>query len=348
MKVLHVLSSNIFSGAEIVACQIISMMKDVSDIEMAYCSPDGEIRKALLDRGVTFMPIQTMNTVELKKAIQEYQPDLIHAHDMRASFLSARACGNISLISHIHNNAFDSRRFSLKSIAYLYAALKAKHIFWVSESSKEGYLFKDLIRNKSEVLTNIIDIKELYFKANADHTIYEYDVVFLGRLTYQKNPERLLRLMRMVVDKNNSIKMAIIGTGDLENLAKDICKELNLENNIHFLGFQRNPYKILQSAKAMVMTSRWEGLPMCALEALALGTPVICTPADGLVNIIQNDITGYISDDDEILAEKILLISRSTDIQKVLSCKSKDLSKEINDMDKYKNILLKVYRQCDM
>lgn len=116
MKVLHLLESPRFSGAENVVCQIILMLKD--EIEFVYCSRDGQIREALQERNIKFCPIKKLSVSEVKRVIKEEKPDLIHAHDMRASFYAALVCGRIPLISHIHNNNFDSRGLSVKSILY--------------------------------------------------------------------------------------------------------------------------------------------------------------------------------------------------------------------------------------
>ena len=89
MRILHILTSNRFSGAENVVCQIIGMMKDEPDVEMRYCSPDGQIREALAEREITFAPISELSVSEVKRAIKETKPDIIHAHDMRASFVAA-------------------------------------------------------------------------------------------------------------------------------------------------------------------------------------------------------------------------------------------------------------------
>ena len=67
MRVLHVLSSNMFSGAENVVCQIIDMFKD--EIEMAYCSPNGDIKNSLAERNVQFIPVDKLNLKNLKKVI---------------------------------------------------------------------------------------------------------------------------------------------------------------------------------------------------------------------------------------------------------------------------------------
>ena len=190
------------------------------------------------------------------------KPDVIHAHDMRASFVAARACGKIPLVSHVHNNNFNSRGLSIKSLAYLFAGLKAKHIFWVSQSSFDGYAFHKALKKKSSVLYNVINVDELYKKMNSDETAYNYDVVYLGRLTYQKNPERLIEVIKLVVDKRPNTKVAIVGTGELEESTKKIVNNYGLQDNVEFLGFQSNPLKLLHDSKVMLLTSRWEGTPM--------------------------------------------------------------------------------------
>lgn len=344
MKILHLLESPHFSGAENVVCQIIGMMRVEKNIEMVYSSRDGQIRQALEERHITFAPIKELTVKEVKRVIKEQHPDIIHAHDMRASFIATLACGKIPVVSHIHNNAFDSRGISKKSIAYLYAGLKAKHIFWVSDSSFKGYAFHRFLSNKSTVLYNIINIEELYDKMHKDSKEYDYDVVYLGRLTPPKNPQRLLRILKLAIEQLPEIKIAIIGTGDLEDETKKLAQEYDLLNNISFLGFQSNPLKILYDSKAMVMSSRWEGTPMCALEAMALGVPIVSTPVDGLKDIIRSGENGYLSEDDNELANKILLVVKNKEIHKKWSEQIFMDAKRINNIEKYKCEILKAYK----
>ena len=343
IKVLHLLQSNRFSGAENVVSQIIGVFQGDADIEMVYCSRDGQIREALTERGIHFAPIQELSVKEVKRVIREQKPDVIHAHDMRASFVAARACGSIPLISHVHNNNFDSRGFSVKSIAYLFAAMKAKHIFWVSKSSFDGYALHKWFKSKSTVLYNIIDIDALYRKMLTDNGQYDYDVIYVGRLSYPKNPQRLMHVFEKVKANCPNVKIAVVGTGDLEEETKALCKDLKLENTVQFLGFQTNPLKMLHDAKVMIMTSRWEGTPMCALEAMALGVPIVSTPTDGLCELITDGRNGYLSDKDDVLAQKIVDIITNRTVYSVLSNNTKEKSIIINDVKTYKKSILKAY-----
>lgn len=342
-RVLHVLSSNQFSGAENVVCQIIKMFQDNADYKMIYCSLDGNIRESLKEQNITFEPINNMSVKEIKRVIHQKKPDIIHAHDMRASFISARACGKIPLISHIHNNSFDSRRISLKAVAYLRAGIKAKHIFWVSQSSKDGYAFIKFLTYKSSVLYNVININNLYEKMQQDTNSYEYDVVYIGRLTPPKNPLRLMRVFRILLNKMPSIKIAVIGTGELKEETHKAAVELQLLDNVSFLGFQSNPLKMLHDSKVMIMTSLWEGTPMCALEAMALGVPIVSTPVDGLKTLIKNGENGYLSNDDYELARSVIKIIKESRTYEHLRGTQIAYSKIINDIDSYKNEILRAY-----
>lgn len=346
MRILHLLQSNRFSGAENVVCQIIGMMRNEPSMEMVYCSCDGQISDALRERNIPFVPIRELSVKEVKRVLKEQKTDIIHAHDMRAGFVAARACGKIPLISHIHNNNFDSRGLSVKSIAYYFAARKAKHIFWVSKSSFEGYAFHKTLTDKSTVLYNIIDVNALYEKMRLDGNSYNYDVAYIGRLTPPKNPQRLMEVFRLLKGKKSDVKIAVVGTGDLETETKTLAKECDLLNNVHFLGFQKNPLKILHDSKVMIMTSRWEGTPMCALEAMALGVPIVSTPVDGLKDLVINGKNGYLTDDDEELASRVLEIVNDPALHDKYSDYVKVQAVRINNVERYKKTIIDVYRGC--
>lgn len=346
IKILHLLVSNTYNGAENVVCQISNLFEDDSNTEIIYCSPDGSIRSALEEQRVKFEPLANLSVKEIRRIISIVNPTIIHAHDMRANVLAYLANRSIPRIAHVHNNNFDSRGISLKSVLFYIAAKNARHIFWVSKTSFEGYYFAKKLNQKSEVLYNVINIEALYDKASRDTAMYDYDFVYLGRLTYQKNPERLVRLMHKLVDANPKIKCAILGDGELAGPIREYISIHNLENNIHYLGFSSNPYKILQCSKAMIMTSRWEGLPMCALEAFSLGIPVISTPADGLKEIIVNNRNGFISDEDDELKVELLRIFEDNNYQSLLSQNALDTANELMDLEKYKKSISIAYLSC--
>ena len=345
MKVLHVLNSRIYSGAEKVVCQIIKSFRQGEQVDMVYTSPESQIvREMLEEQDVTYLPMSSLTPKELKRIIRQEKPDLIHAHDMRAGFVSALSAGKIPIVSHIHNNAFDARGISPKSIAYILAGLKAKHILWVSKSSFEGYAFHKLFAKKSSVLFNIIDAEQICEKRDQDEGNYDFDLIYVGRLTYQKDPQRLMRLCARLKESKPDVKLAVVGTGELEEETKALCGELGIQENVQFLGFQSNPIKMIADSKVLVLTSRWEGTPMCALEAMALGTPVVSTPSDGMMDLIDNGVHGYLHETDEDLAQSLLKILFDGDHRKMLSENAKAKFDKINDEESYKQAIATCYR----
>lgn len=100
----------------------------------------------------------------------------------------------------------------------------------------------------------------------------------------------------------------VVGDGPLRSQLEDLARELGLAEMVHFLGFQPHPLPIIATMDAVLFSSKHEGLPMTALEALALGVPVVAPPVGGLIDLLSQSPLGILaaSDEPEALAEAIL------------------------------------------
>lgn len=303
-RIMHLLSSNIYSGAENVACNIIKELNSKYDI--CYCSPKGNVSEKLKDYSIKYIGIKRMSYHEIKKAVYDFKPDIIHAHDNKATVFASFFHKKCKIISHIHGNNKIMNRRNLKTILFNLCSNNIDKFIWVSDSSLDGYYYKKNILNKSVVLYNVIDTKEVKNKSNAYKVEKKYDLIFLGRLAYPKNPERLIDIMKILKGKKNDITLAIVGDGSDRAKIEQLVHDFGLNDNITFYGYKQNPYPILKNSKILVMTSIYEGTPMCALEAQALGKYIIATPVDGLKKIVINDDNGFLSNDNEELANKII------------------------------------------
>lgn len=343
-KILHLLAMNSFSGAENVVCQIIGMFSENDEVEMIYCSPDGPIRKALEERGVIYEPLVNLSVKEVRRVIKKKKPYLIHAHDVRASLIASVCNGRIPVISHMHNNWEEMRRLSVKSCFYMISSLRYQSVIWVSKSAYEQYFFKRFLKLKSLVLPNIININEVKNRAGLFSIDKTYDVVYVGRLSYQKNPERLVSVIERIVKEKSDVSIGIIGDGNLAEKIEQVLADKNLDKNVDLLGFIANPLPIVKSARAFIMTSRWEGTPMSVLESLALGTPIVSTPVDGLLDIIKPDINGVLSDNDDVLASSVVKLVNNKAYYDRLSKESVNFSEEYNSVENYRNVIRKIYK----
>ena len=302
-KIIHVLASNKFSGAENVVCTIINNTKE--DYVMYYCSPEGPIENNLKEMNINYLPLKKLSVKDIKNAIKKIQPDIIHAHDNKATVLCSFFGKKYKVISHIHGNNKIMNTKNFKTILFNLCSKNLFKIIWVSDSSFDGYYFKNKVKEKSIILYNVVDQKAIEEKSKEYKCDEEFDLIFLGRLGYPKNPERLIDVIELVKQKKNDIRVAIVGDGPDRNLVEEKIKEKKLNKNIKLFGFQSNPYPILRNSKILIMTSIYEGTPMCALEAQALGKPIVATPVDGLKKIIKNDYNGYLSNNNNELSHKI-------------------------------------------
>lgn len=343
-KVIHLISTDAFSGAENVACQIINMYKDSTEYDMIYVSKIDTNKQALDTRNIKYYKLEKFDYKNVKKAIEELKPDIIHAHDIKASIMASCFYKKAKIISHIHANHENMRKLNLKTLIFKITSKKYNKIIWVSQTAFNNYRFAKRVKEKSCVLYNVINSLEIQNKIKLDSNIYDYDIIYLGRLTYQKDPIRLIDIIKKLIVKNPNVKVAIVGDGELYDTVKSKIKSLNLEKNIKLYGFIINPYKILNSSKIMLMTSIYEGTPMCALEAIACGIPIVSTPTDGLKEIVIDGKTGYLSDDDEVIVEKIdSLLNNKSYFSKIKS-NVKELNEEINSTKKYKETMDQIYK----
>lgn len=348
IKVVHLISTDVFSGAENVACQIINCFKDNPDYEeMIYVSAIGKNLNSLLERNVKYYELKKFNYLEIRYAIKILKPDVIHAHDIKASVYASLIAGrNIKVVSHIHANHENMRKIGLKTCIFDLCKNRISKMFWVSKSALDNYVFRKHIINKSCVLYNVIDPAEISYKILSDKKEYgEYDIIYLGRLTYQKNPERLMNILLKICNKNENVSVAIVGQGEYSSYVQDFIKNNHLEKNIKYFGFMTNPYKLLSCSKLMLMSSRYEGTPMCVLEAMSLGIPVISTPTDGLEDIVENDFNGFLSNNDDNIVCKALEYIADSCRYKCIKENVKKKFNEINNITNYVKQIDDSYRR---
>lgn len=337
-RVMHILSSNKYSGAENVACTIINGLDNVYDF--AYCSPKGDISESLKKRNIHYIPISKINLKNLRKAINEFRPDIIHAHDYKASILTSIInTGNrrIQVVSHIHQNNPKLRTKNQYSALFLVATNSIYKIIWVSNSAYDNYAFKELIKNKSLILKNVINPKDVLNKANAYKIKEKYDIIYLGRIGYPKNPMRFVEIVSLIAHEYNA-HAAMVGDGPEAGLVEKEIAKRRLQNNIKFYGKVSNPFPILKNSKVLVMTSLYEGLPMAALEAQCLGLPIVATPTDGLTEIINQNENGYLSNDNQALKKKIIHF-----IKKTNRITHNNPQKQYKEYDRYLKMIEKIY-----
>lgn len=134
---------------------------------------------------------------------------------------------------------------------------------------------------------------------------------FVGRLSPQKAPERLIEAFRRIAAERPDAELAIVGFGELEEDVKIQILEAHLSDRIH-LSSEVPGSEAMQAFDALIMPSRYEAMSYVMLEAAAAGLPMVLSAVGGASTVIENGINGLIvpnSDDPAELAEAMLTIS---------------------------------------
>ena len=125
---------------------------------------------------------------------------------------------------------------------------------------------------------------------------------FIGRLTAQKAPERLLAAFRHVAGSVKNSHLVMVGAGEMEGSLRQAISESGLQNRLHLTSAFTGP----QAAPAfdvLVMPSRYEAMSYVMLEGAAAGKPIIATDIGGARTVIENGRNGFIVQNTDDVSE---------------------------------------------
>lgn len=342
MKVLHILNSNKYSGAENVAINIIKNLNN--NIECFYVSPEGTIQEVLKNEKINYIPIKKLSVKEINKIVKKYNPDVIHAHDFRASIICSRAKFKGKLISQIHQTPTFFKTWNIKSILYYWSTKKYQKIIGVTDAILNNCIFSKKMRQKYVTICNCINKDKIINDAVKEQIEETYDLAFIGRLDSVKNPMKFLQIVKNIKDDEMSITAIMIGDGSLMDDCKKYIYDNNLEKNVKLSGFVKNPFPILNKTKIIVSTSIWEGIPMAILECGALSKPILNNGVGGLEEIFSK-MTYMICKTDNEYKEKIKELLNNTEIYTKCQGQIEKNLKKFYDMDEYIRNIEKVYKE---
>ncbi|MEG1006405.1 MAG: glycosyltransferase, partial [Bacteroides sp.] len=133
-----------------------------------------------------------------------------------------------------------------------------------------------------------------------------------------------------------SEQLYIIGEGKSRNRLEALCRELNLNNRVVFLGYKPNPYPWIKRSRLFALSSRFEGLPTVLIEAMSLGKTIVATNCPtGPMEILDNGNAGTLISvgDERSMAEAIfqLLTDQTYQAQMLLGVQRQIKKFDINN-----------------
>lgn len=192
-----------------------------------------------------------------------------------------------------------------------------KYLVVMTDKARENY--KKWL-NGNNTYTEVIKISNAVNSTNKKATLDSNQIISVGRLEDVKDFETLIRVFSMCLEKNNNLRLEIVGDGSKKEELINLCKNLNILNYVHFTGkldSQQVETEMLKSS-LFVLTSKSESFSLVLVEASALGIPCISFDIDvGPREIITDSENGFIIKDrnEELMKDKILEIMDNSDIR---------------------------------
>jgi glycosyltransferase involved in cell wall biosynthesis len=116
----------------------------------------------------------------------------------------------------------------------------------------------------------------------------------VGRLNSQKNFSLFLNIAAALALEFPEARFLLAGEGPEESMLREKANALGISDRVVFAGYVADTRRVYVAADVLLMPSRFEGLPMTLLEAMAMGLPVVASKLDGIAEVIADGEEGFL------------------------------------------------------
>ncbi|MBF0544827.1 MAG: glycosyltransferase [Candidatus Riflebacteria bacterium] len=270
--------------------------------------------------------------------MRKFRPHIVHTHTAKAGILGriAAVILGVPLVFHtFHGHVFEG--YFSKSVSMFVLGIErilarlTNRLITLSEGLKKDLVSRLRLKNKEKirVVKLGLDLKRFAEIPRGQgewrSTLgFSPDCILLGivaRLVPVKNHLLLLDVFKILSDKDERLRLVIIGGGPQEVLIRRKMSQLGLENKVLMTGIELGIEKVYSDLDLLLLVSRNEGTPVVILEALAAGCPVASTKVGG-VGEIMKDTGIFLNGNIEEMACKITeIIEKLPEIEKKVASK---------------------------
>ena len=260
-----------------------------------------------------FQPYELALSTKLVDVIKKFSIQIMHVHyaipHAYAAYMSKKMLEDqkiqVPIVTTLHGTDITlvgSHPFYKTAVNF--SINKSDVVTCVSESLKKDTLDFFEIKNKIRVVPNFIDI-EKYVKqqklcVSENHEFGdELIITHVSNFRPVKNVKNVILVFNNILKKVSS-KLIMIGEGPEKKMAENLCKKLNIESKVNFLGDTNEVEKNLCHSDLFLLPSRTESFGLAALEAMASKVPVVSSNAGGLSEINIHGETGFLANPDDI------------------------------------------------
>lgn len=363
-KCIHILLRDKLSGAEKMALILCENLNRYEPI--VICGGDN-LKKVFENKGIESYSLEfsakkiVTYIKKIKKIIEKNNVTIIHGHDNYASivaYLVKRIYGlNIKVISHIHScYPFLESGGVAKKVDSI---VRPKYDFnIICGKDVEEYYFKYsnyIDKDRCTVLSNAIDlvsianysslvnVENLKKELNIDNK--NKVIGFVGRICDIKGIVPFIKALGTNKEKFDDSVILLIGSGEQEEEVKNLINELDLNDIVIMLGYQTDVYKYYPLMDIFILPSKYEGLPMVILEAMAFKKAVVAMNVGGIGEVITDKANGILISKDNYneFVSRLALLKNDNDLILEVSENAYMNIKDNYDIEVYDKKLEKIY-----
>jgi L-malate glycosyltransferase len=317
LRVLHVISGDLWAGAEVQAATLLAALR--SDVIVAAAlMNDGVLASRLrsLDIPVSILDESRLNGAQILLALRQlmltWRPDVVHTHRTKENILGSlanRLAGNVPCVRTVHGASEDTssgwRRRVKSGIAavdrWCGSHLQQRIVAVSPELAtklKRRFAARQIvtIENGVDIAAVRTGVHPVEFR---DRTSRALHIGISGRLVPVKRVDLFLECAALVRAARPECdwRFHVFGDGPLREQLERQAQRIDIDNITTFHGHRDDSVACLASLDALVICSDHEGLPMVLLEALVVGTPVLAHATGGMVDVLKDGAAGRLVHD---------------------------------------------------
>lgn len=259
---------------------------------------------------------------KLRKFLKSHVVDVIIDVDIVLDCLSVPASMglNTKVISWEQFNYQFEESVPYRRLILKYLTMRSDYVITLTEKDREQYVRRLKRQERIQAIGNPMEEP-----ASMPEIKKEKWIITVGRLAPEKGFDHLLEVARRVLKKHPDWQWLVLGEGEMRAALEDGIRGGQLEGRLILKGRVKNVDNYLRRSQIYVMTSRYEGLGICLLEAKAHGLPCVAFdvptgPAELIVNGTNGFLTPAFSHDG--MAEKIVRLIEDAELRERFSLNS--------------------------
>jgi glycosyltransferase involved in cell wall biosynthesis len=309
---------------------------------------------------IPFTAVSPRSICQLREILHRNGIELVHVHGRKAGFYGRLAClfVNTPVVYSFHGLHYQKHGILLRTLSVgVERALRKRtgRFINVSLSERQSCLTLGLLdAARSLVICNGIDwqafdtvmVDARQVKAELGFDPADVVVGQVAKFDVQKAQDELAASIPLVLERCPGAKFLFVGEGATRPQIEAQVVRLGVERQVVFTGYRDDVARLLKTIDVLAHPSRWEGLSLVLLEAMACRKPVVASRVTGNVDVVMDGVTGFLvpSGTPHALAEKIIVLLQDAQLRAELGQGGRDRVEKAFSLDRMVEQTRSVYQ----